>query len=255
MSVRVLIVDDEPLARERLRTLLEGTDGFELVGEAADGRNAVEQIERLAPQLVFLDVQMPGMNGFEVLDCVVASDQAKVPTIVFVTAHDRYAMKAFDVHAVDYLLKPFDRSRFEMALEKAQASITSRNASRGSIAAAAEDLRAQGHLPDRIAVKDGDATTLLSPADILWLESADNYVIVHLMKRNLIVRETLASFEKRLSPRGFARVSRSAIVNPMHVGEIRPLSSGEYALTLDDGTQVTSGRTYKESVRKLLGKK
>jgi two-component system LytT family response regulator len=215
VSLRVLIVDDERLARDKLRAFLAGEPEVELVGEAASGDEAVERIRALAPDVLFLDVHMPGRSGFEVLAAVAAAPMA----VVFVTAHDGYAVRAFEVEARDYLLKPFDRARFRRALERA---------------------RAQVRPLARLMVREGERIRFLPVEEIDWIEAADNYVVVHVGAAEHLLRETLASLEARLA--GFARVHRRALVNLAAVLELR---AGTVALR--GGAAVPVGRSHREA--------
>src|SRR3954465_4220269 len=201
---RVLIVDDEPLARERIRTLLADEPGFEIVGEASDGTSGAESILALQPDLVFLDVQMPGADGFDVIDAVGAD---KMPFVVFVTAYDRYALRAFDVHALDYLLKPFDRERFREALERAQIQIE--RSSGGDIerrlAACVKAPKPGKAKADRFVVKSGGRIFFVRTGEIDWIEAAGNYVKLHVGNDSHLIRETMNAVQGKLSPALVAR--------------------------------------------------
>ena len=251
---RVLIVDDEPLARERIRTLLEEDPAFELVGEAADGTAGAESILALQPDLVFLDVQMPGADGFDVIDAVGAD---KMPFVVFVTAYDRYALRAFDVHALDYLLKPFDRDRFREALGRAQAQID-RNHKNGDIerrlAAIVQDLKPARARTDRFVVKSGGRIFFVRTAEIDWIEAAGNYVKLHVGSDSHLIRETMNAVEAKLSPDMFVRIHRCHIVNIEQVRELQPWFNGEYVVFLKNGTRLTLSRGYRERLQERVGK-
>ena len=251
---RVLIVDDEPLARERLRTLLQDDPAFEIVGEAADGTTAAESIMALQPDLVFLDVQMPGADGFDVIDAVGAD---KMPFVVFVTAYDRYALRAFDVHALDYLLKPFDRERFREALGRAQAQIE-RNANSGDIerrlAAIVQDLKPAKARTDRFVVKSGGRIFFVRTAEIDWIEAAGNYVKLHVGNDSHLIRETMNAVEAKLSPDMFVRIHRCHIVNIEQVRELQPWFNGEYVVFLKNGTRLTLSRGYRERLQDRIGR-
>jgi two-component system, LytTR family, response regulator len=251
---RVLIVDDEPLARERIRTLLQDEPAFEIVGEAADGTTAAESIMALQPDLVFLDVQMPGADGFDVIDAVGAD---KMPFVVFVTAYDRYALRAFDVHALDYLLKPFDRERFREALGRAQAQIE-RNANSGDIerrlAAIVQDLKPAKARTDRFVVKSGGRIFFVRTAEIDWIEAAGNYVKLHVGNDSHLIRETMNAVESKLSPDTFVRIHRCHIVNIEQVRELQPWFNGEYVVFLKNGTRLTLSRGYRERLQERVGR-
>ncbi|HET9333646.1 MAG TPA: response regulator [Gemmatimonadota bacterium] len=248
MSLRVILVDDEPLARERLRSLLEAEADVELVAECTDGVEAVAAVRSGRPDLVFLDVQMPGMDGFEVLD---ALDPATLPAVVFVTAYDRYALKAFDVHAVDYLLKPFDRQRFSSALERARLDLRADDAGRRILALVA-DLRRERRPQQRIVVKAAGRVFFLRPAEIDWMEAAGNYVRLHVGKKSHLVRETMKGLEDRLDPDTFVRIHRSRIVNLDRVRELQPWFHGEHLIVLTSGEQLTTSRRHSVRLQELL---
>jgi two-component system LytT family response regulator len=250
---RVLVVDDEPLARERLRTLLREEPGFEMVGEAVDGTSGAESIRALAPDLVFLDVQMPGADGFDVIDAVGAD---KMPFVVFVTAYDRYALRAFDVHAVDYLLKPFDRERFRQALGHAQAQLDRNGGSdlERRLTAIVQDLKPAKARADRFVVKSGGRIFFVRTGDIDWIEAAGNYVKLHVGNDSYLIRETMNSIEAKLSPDMFVRVHRCHIVNIEQVRELQPWFNGEYVVFLKNGTRLTLSRGYRERLQERIGR-
>jgi len=262
--IRVLIVDDEPLARNRLRLLLEDREDFELVGECSNGREAVDQIRELAPDLVLLDVQMPEMDGLSVLQEI---GPENIPAIIFVTAYDQYALRAFEVHAIDYLLKPFDDERFESAMQHAKELIR-----RGRIDALSQQLfslsrdlrslreqpseRVPDHIPkylERLAIKSGDRVTLIKAGDIRWIEGAGVYVRLHVDKKSHLLRETLSNLEEQLNPQQFVRIHRSTIVNVEQVKELKSYFHGEYIVYLQDGTQLKLSRSYREKLFLILG--
>ncbi len=250
MKARALIVDDESLARERLRQLLGAHPEIEVAGECADGRAALETIQKLAPDLVFLDVQMPELDGFGVLEAI---GDKPMPLIVFVTAHDKFALRAFEVHAVDYLLKPFDRERFEGALRHALEQLTNRAGAGHSERQAAllADVKSTTQAPDRLAVKSGGHIVWVGLNEIDWIESADNYVELHVGPRSHLLRETLNALEARLPSEKFVRVSRSAMVNPQKVKELTRLLYGGYEITLQNGTRLTMSRRYRDKLPQL----
>jgi two-component system, LytTR family, response regulator len=251
---RVLIVDDEPLARERLRTLLQEEPGFEIVGEAGDGTTGAESILALQPDLVFLDVQMPGADGFDVIDAVGAD---KMPFVVFVTAYDRYALRAFDVHALDYLLKPFDRERFKQALTRARQQL-SHNSNNGEIerrlAAIVNDLKPAKARTDRFVVKSGGRIFFVRTGEIDWIEAAGNYVKLHVGNDSHLIRETMNAVETKLSPELFVRIHRCHIVNIEQVRELQPWFNGEYVVFLKNGTRLTLSRGYRERLQERVGR-
>ncbi len=253
--MRVLIVDDEPLARGKLKSLLAREPDVEIVGEAGDGRSALDAIAGLSPDLVFLDVQMPELDGFGVLAELPADAR---PAVVFVTAHDQFALKAFEVHALDYLLKPFDRERLVMALNRARqqlAAPTGQAELQNQLSALLAGMKppARTTAPDRIAVKTGGRILFVNTTEIDWVEAADNYVKLHLGKVEHLMRETLSSIEQRLGGAGFVRISRSVIVHPRTVRELQPLFHGDQAVILKDGTRLTLSRTHRDALDKLVG--
>lgn len=249
--VRVLIVDDEPLGRERLKTLLAGEPEVTLVGEAANGDEAVERFRGLRPDLVFLDVQMPGSTGFEVLTRL---GQEAPAAVIFVTAHEEFALRAFEVHAVDYLLKPFDRPRFKLALRRAldrlRSTATDDLASKLNAVISQLQPRPAAAV-ERIPVKTGGRVIFVNVADIDWIGSADNYVELHVGPQAHLLRETLSAMEQRMPEERFVRISRTAIVNTERVKELQPLFHGEYSVTLRDGTRLTLSRTYRDQLPRL----
>jgi two-component system LytT family response regulator len=250
VKVRTLIADDELLARERLRQLLADQPEIEIVGECADGREAVAEIQKKIPNLIFLDIQMPELDGFAVLEAI---DLEPMPVIVFVTAHDKFALRAFEVHAVDYLLKPFDRERFQSALGRALEQVRHRGdpARAQAQAAMLTDMQQSAKSVDRLAIKSGGRITILKTADIAWIEAAHNYVEIHEDKRTHLLRETMAGIEQKLSPDKFVRISRSVIVNVDNVKELEPTFYGEYKVTLHDGTCLTLSRRYRKMLPRL----
>jgi two-component system LytT family response regulator len=252
VKIRTLIVDDEPLGRERIRTLLADDPEIEVTGECPDGRQAIAVIERSRPDLVFLDVQMPEMDGFGVLDAIA---NERMPAIIFVTAYDRYAVQAFEVHALDYLLKSFDRERFQAALQRAKEEI--RRSREGllneRLAGLLEDLQTKQKRLTRLVVKSAGRIVFLRVEEIDWVEAADNYVRVHAGRESHLMRETLQSLESRLNPAKFLRIHRSTLVNLDRIRELRPIFHGDYLVKLNDGTELTLSRNYREKLLEPLG--
>ena len=249
MKIRALIVDDESLARERLRQLLRDNAQVEVIGECADGRAAVAAIREKSPELVFLDVQMPELDGFGVLKAI---ESQSMPVIIFVTAHDKFALRAFEVHAVDYLLKPFDRERFQTALRRALDRV--KHCGDGALNQRLSALLAefeQPKTPERIAIKSNGRVVLVKVDDIEWVQAADNYVELHVDKETHLLRETLSALEARLAPQKFLRISRSVIVNIERVKELQPLFHGEYSVVLRNGKQLTLSRSYRDKLPQL----
>ncbi len=262
-KIRVLVVDDEPLARSGLTALCERDEDLAVVGECADGREAVDAIRRLQPDLLLLDIQMPELDGFEVLRAI---GPEQMPQVVFVTAFDEFAVRAFEVHALDYLLKPFDDERFFVAIERAKRALwepalgeLSRRliglleaVSDGSPVAAAAH-RAESQYLTRIAVKDLGRVYFIRADEIIWIQAANYYAKLHVGGRVHLLRESMSSLESRLDPFRFVRVSRSAIVNLDRVREVQPFSRGSQLIILDDGARVKLSRSRKENLEQVLG--
>ena len=248
--IRVVIVDDEPLARKRLRDLLDGDPEIELVAEASDGRSAVRAVEKAEPDLLFLDVRMPGLDGFGVLDSLRVP---RLPVVVFVTAYDRYAVKAFEIHALDYLLKPFHRARFEETLRRAKEAVRRGAADHlARVFGWLEEAEASGRSVRRFLVKASGRVVFVRSEDIDWIEAAGNYVRLHVGKASYLIRKTMTKIESGLNPDQFARVHRRAIVNVDRIRELEPMFRGEYSAVLRDGSRVTVSRGYRPSLEKKL---
>ncbi len=250
MKIRTVIVDDEPLARERIRSLLAVEPDVEVLAESANGEEALAAIKKHAPDLVFLDVQMPGMGGFEVLS---ALPQDRMPLVIFVTAFDQHALKAFEVHALDYLLKPFKQARFKQTLQRARETLENQQAGQASksLLALLGDTKAVREHLNRIPVRNGDRVVFVKTAQVEYIESAGNYVVLHAGKENHVVRETLTALEEKLDPKQFIRISRSTLVNLEQIKELQPLFKGEHAVLLHNGKQLTMTRGIRE-VQELL---
>ena len=251
--IRVLIVDDEPLARGVLREMLQSDPDVTIVGECANGKEAVHAIRELAPELLFLDIQMPEMGGFEVLD---ALEEGQTPHLVFVTAYDQYAVRAFEVHALDYILKPFDRERFQTSWQRAKAQLLrERNGGvEQKILSLLEDLKAGTKYLERLVIKSSGRIYFLETNEIDWIQAEGNYVSVHTGKKAHLLRETISSLEKQLDPKKFLRIHRSAIVRIDSIKELQPWFHGEYHIILHDGTQLTLSRNYRDRLQEALGK-
>jgi two-component system LytT family response regulator len=244
MSIRALIVDDEPLARVRIRMLLADEPGIEILAESANGTEALRDIQRLVPDLVFLDVQMPELTGFELLDRL---DPARMPVIIFVTAYDQYALKAFEVCALDYLLKPFDRERFGRALARARVELDRKKSGQVNervLKLLSELGQAKKHL-EKLMIRDGGRGFFLRTDEIDWIEAAGNYVRLHSGKEEHLYRETMTKLETQLNPERFARIHRSAIVNTERIKELQPWFRGDYVIVLRDNQKLTLSRTYR----------
>jgi two-component system LytT family response regulator len=248
-----MVVDDEPVARERIVGLLAQEKDIELVGECADGQQAVNAIQQQHPDLVFLDVQMPVCDGFRVIEQVGAD---RMPPVVFVTAYDEYALKAFEVHAIDYLLKPFGRDRFQQTLQHAREHLERRRAGDlgKRLLALVQDLKPEPQKLDRLVVKSGGRVFFLRTDEIDWIEAAGNYVRLHLSEDSHLFRETMNNMEARLDGRRFVRIHRSRIVNTDRIKELQPWFNGEYVVVLQNGTRLTLSRGYREKLQERLGK-
>lgn len=250
MKIRTLIVDDELLARERVQALLANIPEIELIGACSNGREAVAMIREQRPDLVFLDVQMPELDGFGVLQEI---GDGPLPAIVFVTAHDKFAVRAFEVHAVDYLLKPFDRGRFQAALQRALEKF--KQTQSGTLDERLANLLAEIKSPpkslERISVKSGGNVVFVRVPDIDWIEAADNYVELHVGKRSHLLREKMSVIETRLPQDKFVRISRSTIVNLERIKELQSLFRGAYTVILHDGTRLNSSSTYRDKLEQF----
>jgi len=253
MKIRTLIVDDEPLARERLRKLLQAETDIEIIGEATDGKSAVAAIEQENPDLVFLDIQMPELDGFGVLEAIQGE---RMPAVIFVTAHDKFALRAFEVHAVDYLLKPFDRDRFQTALRRAVQHLQQHQTGDLSqrLSALLAGVKAEPRYLERLAIKSSGRVIFLKTEEIDWVEASDNYVTLHSGAETHLHRETLSALSGQLPPKKFMRISRSAIVNVDRIKELQPLFHGEYVVILRNGAKLTLSRNYRSALHQLLGR-
>jgi two-component system, LytTR family, response regulator len=258
-KIRTLIVDDEPVARARVLSLLRDEADIEVVGECSTGPQAVSVIEATSPDLVFLDVQMPQMDGF----ALARSLGQDMPAVVFVTAYDEYALQAFEIHALDYLLKPFSAERFKSALTHARQHIAKKQT------AAASDRQLPTRLPDmhgaelgeqrrerrdRLVIKSSGRIYFVRIQDIDWCEASGNYVRLHIGEQTHLVRGTMSHLESQLDPAQFVRIHRSAIVNVERIQELRSSFNGEYLITLSDKTRLTLSRGYRDGLQARLGK-
>lgn len=247
--MRVLLVDDEALARRRLRTLLAPHEKIEIVGECENGADAVAAIRELAPDLVFLDVQMPELDGFEVIERVGAAD---MPAVIFITAFDDYAVNAFEHGAIDYLLKPVEKKRFDQTVSRAR--------QRTAIGSSDQEARLKELLrhvgapssPTRIGVKAGGKTVFLQVSEIFWIQARDDIARIHLAESFIDVREPLSRLESRLPEGEFMRVHRSAIVNVAHIREVQPFDQGDQMLLLTNGKRITTGRSYRQVMQDFI---
>ncbi|HVU26022.1 MAG TPA: LytTR family DNA-binding domain-containing protein [Opitutus sp.] len=255
--IRTIIVDDEPAARRGVRLLLERDPEIELAGEAASGTEAVELVARTRPELAFLDVQMPGFDGFELLGCL---QPAETPVVVFVTAYDEHALRAFEVNAVDYLLKPFDDARFAAALARAKHAVRRRpvemvDARLSQLLSYLKNVPAAAAPPEnseRILVKSSGEIFFLKADEIDWIEAEGDYMKFHVGGKTHLMRETMARLEARLDTKKFVRIHRSTIVNIDRMRKLSPSFAGEYAVVLHDGTKLKLSRGYHERIAALL---
>jgi len=265
-KLRAIVVDDEPLAIKGLKLRLENIHEVEVVGECSNGREALRAVTSLRPDIVFLDIQMPGMNGFDV---VARLQQDEMPQIVFTTAYDQYAIEAFNMHAVDYLLKPIEVERLQQAVSRAcsnhklheakiekQRLITMMMSITGrpefSIVQLLEDDKNIQPYPEKIAIKDGSDTSLVKTSDIDWVDAAGDYMCIHVNEEIHIMRITMKALEMQLDPVKFQRVHRSTIVNLDRVAKVLSHINGEYHLMLVNGTSIKMSRSYKDKVRHFL---
>jgi two-component system LytT family response regulator len=250
MTIRTCIVDDEPLARERIRTLLAGEPDIEIVGESGDGSSAVAAVRSSRPDLLFLDVQMPGTDGFGVLQ---ALDREMPRAVIFVTAYDQYALQAFEVHALDYLLKPFSSRRFHRALQRARAELLRRAGGEVDerLLSLIEQIR-HPRRPERLVIRSAGRVSFLRIDEIDWIEAEGNYVRLHAGTASYLLRETMKGIEAKLDPDRFIRIHRSTIVNSDRIKELQPLFHGEYAVILRDGTRLTASRGPENKIRRLI---
>ena len=289
-TTRVVIADDEPLARERIRMLLERLSGFEVVGECEDGRAAVDTVASVRPDVVLLDIRMPELDGIEVVEALAAraaEEGWSLPSVVFATAYDEYALRAFEVSAVDYLLKPVDSERLERALHKAAARPrpaaaapgTGADAAAGApdalsehgngdgeegdgpspgsiltpeLAALLQEVRRKRGAPQRFVVRDARGLYFVKASDIDWVDAQGNYMRLHAGGRAHLVRDTMKAFEAKLDPAMFVRVHRSAIVNVDRIERLEPHAHGEYLIVLRDGTRLTSSRAHSARLHALI---
>jgi two-component system LytT family response regulator len=252
-KIKALIVDDELLARKFIRRMLKQDPDFEIAGESGNGKEAVEMIRAQKPDVVFLDVQMPEMDGFGVLEAV---GLGQLPDIVFTTAYESYAIRAFELHALDYLLKPFDQQRFRDAIKHAKERVHSRQQEDGrlQIGALLERINSKQAYLDRLIIRADGRITFLNTREIDWIEADDKYVHLHTGTGARMVRQTLTAMEAQLDPVKFVRVHRSTMVNVDRIKELQPLFNGEYSVLMDDKTKLTLSRKYKDKLFQLLGK-
>lgn len=250
--IRTLIVDDEPLARRKIRRMLARDPEVEILDDCANGREAIAAISTHNPDLVFLDVQMPEIDGFDVLESI---PPAGMPFVIFVTAYDQYALRAFEVSAVDYLVKPFDRRRFEKALQRAKSRLATERGSdlNQQTLALLEELKARSSHVERLVIKAGGRAFFLKADEVEWIEAEGKYVRLHVGKESYLLREAIGSMEGQLDPKKFPRIHRSTIVNIERVRELQPWFHNEYRVILKDGTELMLSRSCRKRLGELLG--
>jgi two-component system LytT family response regulator len=250
MNIRARIVDDEPLAREWVRSAIAEDPELEVMGECGDGFEAAEAIRRLKPDLVFLDVQMPGLDGFGVLEALTPEE---IPAVVFVTAFDQYAVRAFEAQAVDYLMKPFSKERVEEAVRRVRELVKGKSLEdfRESISRIVEKIRRDRSFPEWVLLKSDGKNVFVKVKDIDWIESSRNNVRIHVGTTLYLLHETTSAIASRLDPKKFLRIHRSAIVNIERIKELHPWFNGDYAVILRDGTQLTLSSSYRDRLKEF----
>jgi len=262
MTYRVLIADDESLARERMRELVAEVADFSVAAECATGEAAVKAVASHEPDVLLLDVQMPGFDGFDVAEAIADTcDADHEPLIVFVTAHDRYALRAFEAAALDYLLKPVGRERFALTMRRVRRMLENRRDARGpspadgraAITGLLVDTQPQRGYAERFAVRRGREVTFVAAADVDWLDAAGNYVRLHSQGKSYMLRALIGAFVQRLDPRHFLRIHRSAIVRLDRIVRVQGADHGEFVVTMADGARLSASRTYSPALRQILG--
>jgi two-component system, LytTR family, response regulator len=253
MTIRAVIVDDEPLARRRIRSLLVAAEDVEVIAECANGREAIQAMEESRPDLLFLDIQMPELDGFDVLQAI---GVGHVPVVIFVTAYDQFALRAFEAHALDYLLKPFDDERFGAALQRARERIRQQQGGDldRRLRTLLEEVRGDRGYLQRLVVPTGQRSVFIRTEDIDWIEAERNYIRLHVGGRAHLLRGSLSRIESALDPTRFCRIHRSTIVNIDRIQAVESYLRGEYLVVLHDGTELTSGRSYRRNLHALMGK-
>ena len=252
-TIRTLIVDDEPPARALLQQMLKDEPDIEVIGECSNGQEAITALRTHAPDLMFLDIQMPAMDGFTLLEALGGN---RVPAIIFVTAYDRYAVRAFEVAAVDYLLKPFNHTRLHKAIERAKIGFTERSGEARShqIVELLSRINARAECLERFVIKKSGRTVLIPVTEVDWIESDGNYLVLHIRQTTHVLRETLQSLEQRLNPRHFLRINRSTIVNLDRIQELHTHVNGEDQIVLlKTGNQLILSRRFRDKVSQALG--
>lgn len=252
-KIRALIIDDEPFARQRLHQLLEPYSNIDIIGECSDGYVAISEINHSSPDLIFLDIQMPEIDGFQVIEQIKA---ASMPVVIFMTAYDQYALRAFEACALDYLLKPCDEERFAKAIKRAESQIYSnvKNDSATSLSVLMPPDNQNKLLPERIVVNDGARIHFLRVKDIDRIEAQGNYIQIYITSNTYLLRETLVSMESQLDTSRFIRVHRSTIINIDRIKEIHPMFNGRYSVILVDGAEIVMSRRYRHKLEEAIGR-
>ena len=253
MKIRTLIVDDERPARQLILTLLRTEPDIEVIGECANGSEAVEVIRKSSPDLVFLDIQMPGLDGFGV---VAALADQPLPLLVFVTAYDKHAVRAFELHALDYLLKPFEYDRLHESVQRARLRLQKDSSEpyRDRVLGLLEDLYIKSQSWERLAIRESGRVIFVRPDEIDWIDAQGNYLRLHVGKVSYLLRETMGTAEARLAPKKFLRVNRSTLVNLERIKEWQPLFHGDSVIILNDSTRLTVSRLYREKFDRLVAR-
>jgi two-component system LytT family response regulator len=252
MKIRALIIEDEPVARKRMKRLLADDSEIEVIGECVDGREAVAAIQKFKPDLIFLDIQIPELDGFDVLKAI---EIEQMPFVIFVTAFNKYAIKAFEFHALDYLLKPFEPERLQSSLDRVKKQIRQENTGdlETRLRSLLEDVKpTPSGYQERLAIKSDEEVMFLKIEEIDWIEPAGNFLRLHIGKESHLIRETLSALEAKLDPRKFMRIQRSAIVNIARIKKLHPLFRGEYVVVLQNGVRLTSTQGYRDKLRELI---
>jgi two-component system LytT family response regulator len=250
--MKVLIVDDEPLARERIRTMLQPFDEVSSVAEAANGGEAIKALRKEIPDVVFLDIQMPDISGLQVLEKLGPVVVAQIPALIFVTAYEQHALRAFEHHALDYLLKPFDRDRFGEAFKRAKAQMLDQNGSSRRILTLLEQLSSQDKYVEWLTIKKDERILLLKVEDIHWIEAKGNYVLLKFKENAQMMRETINNISGQLDPKIFMRIHRSTIVNVNQIKELQVWARGEYRVVMKTGQTFTLSRGYRDKFDAFL---
>ncbi|HVF28556.1 MAG TPA: LytTR family DNA-binding domain-containing protein [Pyrinomonadaceae bacterium] len=246
-KIRALIVDDEPLARERVKRFLAGEPDVEVIGECSDGIQTVAAIETLKPDLILLDIQIPEADGFAVIEKIGVE---KLPPVIFITSYDQYALRAFDVHAVDYLLKPYNRERFQLALERVRAQLQNGQTDvlDERLRSLLESLKPEQKYLERLMIKSSGRVIFLRTEEIEWIEAEGNYLRIHAGREAYMLRETMNNLAAKLDPSKFARIHRSTLVQIERIKELQPMFGGDYVVILHNGTQLTLSRSYRDKL-------